>query len=87
MVDCQSLIGMVALVTGGSRGLGASAAIALAQAGADIAVNYLSREKEALQVQTARRELEIKKMTRAGKYRLISSGMNEFPHICCMKSE
>jgi putative endonuclease len=35
----------------------------------------------------ARRELEIKKMTRAGKYRLISSEMNEFTHICVMKSD
>jgi putative endonuclease len=35
----------------------------------------------------ARRELEIKKMTRAGKYRLISSKMNEFTNICCMKSD
>jgi putative endonuclease len=28
----------------------------------------------------AKRELQIKKMTRAGKYQLISSGMNEISH-------
>jgi 3-oxoacyl-[acyl-carrier protein] reductase len=58
MIDSQALIGKVALVTGGSRGLGASIAIALAQAGADVIINYRNREKEALQVQSAIRELK-----------------------------
>jgi 3-oxoacyl-[acyl-carrier protein] reductase len=40
----------VALVTGASRGIGKAIAIALAQRGIDIAINYRSNEKEAREV-------------------------------------
>jgi 3-oxoacyl-[acyl-carrier protein] reductase len=43
----QPLRGRVALVTGGSRGIGAAIALALAQAGAAVGINYRSRSAEA----------------------------------------
>ena len=43
----QTLKGKLALVTGGSRGIGAAAALALAGAGADVVVNFRSRAEDA----------------------------------------
>lgn len=46
----SELEGKIALVTGASRGIGAGIATALAQAGADVAVNFVHREAEARKV-------------------------------------
>jgi 3-oxoacyl-[acyl-carrier protein] reductase len=55
----DDLKGRVALVTGSSRGIGRAAALALAEAGADIAINYLTRSAEA-----ASAEAQIRGMNR-----------------------
>jgi 3-oxoacyl-[acyl-carrier protein] reductase len=49
-MTADTLAGKIALVTGGSRGIGRAIALSLAQAGASIAINYRHREDEAVRV-------------------------------------
>ena len=54
------LRGRVALVTGGSRGVGAAAVVALARAGADVVVNYRNKARRADEVAAAAHALGVR---------------------------
>ncbi|MGC3003419.1 SDR family NAD(P)-dependent oxidoreductase, partial [Streptomyces sp. G35A] len=46
----RNLLGKAALVTGGSRGIGAATALRLAREGADVAVTYVNGKEAAAEV-------------------------------------
>jgi glucose 1-dehydrogenase len=50
MAQGKSLAGQKAIVTGASSGIGKAIALALGEAGADVIVNYLGHEREAIDV-------------------------------------
>ena len=61
-----SLQGRVALITGGSRGIGRAIAKAMAEAGADVMVNYVSDEESASKTADEIRAMGRKAMTFQG---------------------
>ena len=84
----MSLDGKVALVTGASRGIGRAAAIALAAAGAQVAVNFVSRRDAALEVEReiqalGRESLLVQADVAAGQdvERMISHVLDHFGRI------
>lgn len=58
----QDLKGKVAIVTGGSRGIGRHIALKLAQRGADVAINYRSRQSDAEGVIKELEEIGVRAM-------------------------
>jgi len=57
LIDSFNLKGKTAVVTGSSRGIGRSIAIALAEQGADIVINYRKQKKQAEEAYKMIREL------------------------------
>jgi 3-oxoacyl-[acyl-carrier protein] reductase len=80
-----SLRGKRALVTGGSRGIGAATALLLAECGADVGVGYRSREEDAAAVVRALSDRGVRAFahaadlaTREGSERLFDRAAREF---------
>jgi 3-oxoacyl-[acyl-carrier protein] reductase len=59
----QGIAGKRALVTGGSRGIGAAIVMRLAREGADVALTYVSRPEQANDIAQAARALGVRAIT------------------------
>lgn len=84
----QDLTGKVALVTGSSRGIGRAVALALANAGASVIINFRTRASEAAQVEAEVRALGARAMSIQADVadaqqveRLVTVGANELGSI------
>jgi len=63
MIETAPLKGKTALITGAGKGIGKAIAIKLADAGANIIINYNSSEKEALETAKIVEDLGVKAIT------------------------
>jgi 3-oxoacyl-[acyl-carrier protein] reductase len=76
----MTLEGRNAVVTGGSRGIGRAIALALAQEGADVAVNYLASEGPALEV--------VREIEKLGRRAIaVRADISDFPDTFRMAQE
>lgn len=81
----------VALITGGSRGIGAATAVLFAKLGADVAINYFSNSEEAEKVKAEIEKLGRKCLVvkadvgkRADCEKLVESTISQYDKIDCL---